>query len=216
MKKISKVQKGLLLGSLVSLGIIIVLLILAIFGVSNKVTWKIVLCALYILAGCVFGVNALTFSDKNKILSIACLALVSISVLGALILTWMKDAPKVSIQLEGTFAILTAFLVILIGTTLKSFGRFKAIQLALYIISIMIDIVLTIQVWGGTLFQINMFTQFFVGFVVVDVGLLITISILNKKTIDDDNKVSITKEEYNALKEKAALYDKLMEEKNNE
>ena len=216
MKKISRFQKVLVYSALASLAIIIVFLILAIFGASNKTTWKIVLCLLYVLAGSVFGINALTFSDKNKILSIACLALVSISVIGALILTWWNDVPTVLIQLEGTFAILTAFLVILIGTSLKAAGRFKSIQIVLYIISILIDIVLTIQVWGGKLFSINMFTQFFVGFVVIDLGLLVTISILNKKMIEDNTKISIKIEEYNALKEKAALYDAMMAGKKDE
>ena len=82
MKNINKIQKALLIGSLVSVAIIVVFLILAIFGASNKITWKIVLCLLYILAGCVFGVNALTFSNKNKFLAYFSLGLIVISVIG--------------------------------------------------------------------------------------------------------------------------------------
>ena len=61
-----------------------------------------------------------------------------------------------------------------------------------------------------------MFTQFFVGFVVIDLGLLVTISILNKKMIEDNTKISIKIEEYNELKEKAALYDAMMAGKKDE
>ena len=38
MKNINKIQKALLIGSLVSVAIIVVFLILAIFGASNKIT----------------------------------------------------------------------------------------------------------------------------------------------------------------------------------
>ena len=208
MKNIGKIQKALLIASLVSVATIVVFLILAIFGASNKITWKIVLCFLYVLAGCVFGVNALTFSNKNKFLAFLSLALIVISVLGAIILTW-AEAPDTAIRLEGTFAIATAFLVILIGITLKANGHLKAMQVVFYILSIILDIILTIQVWGGHLFKYNWFAQGFVGFVIIDVGLFIALNILTKKTIADENKITITKEEYQTLKEKADLYDQM-------
>ena len=211
MKNINKIQKVLLIGALISVAIIVVFLILAIFGASNKTTWKIVLCLLYILAGCVFGVSALTFSNKNKFLAYFSLGLIVISVIGALILTWV-EAPTFAIRLEGTFAIATAFLVILIGTTLKANGHLKVMQLIFYILTIALDIILTIQVWGGSLFKIELFSQFFVGFVIIDVGLLIALSILTKKTIADENKITITKEEYDLLKQKADLYDQMTKE----
>ena len=213
MKNINKIQKALLIGSLVSVAIIVVFLILAIFGASNKTTWKIVLCLLYVLAGCVFGVNALTFSNKNKFLAYFSLGLIVISVIGALILTW-ANAPTTAIQLEGTFAIATAFLVILIGITLKAAGHLKAMQLVFYILTIILDIILTIQVWGGGLFKYDWFAQVFVGFVIIDVGLLIALSILTKKTLADENKITITKEEYALLKQKAELYDQMNKESN--
>lgn len=208
MKNIGKIQKALLIASLVSVATIVVFLILAIFGASNKITWKIVLCFLYVLAGCVFGVNALTFSNKNKFLAFLSLGLIVISVLGAIILTW-AEAPDTAIRLEGTFAIATAFLVILIGITLKANGHLKAMQVVFYILSIILDIILTIQVWGGHLFKYNWFAQGFVGFVIIDVGLFIALNILTKKTIADENKITITKEEYQTLKEKADLYDQM-------
>lgn len=208
MKNLRKIQRFFVYSALASLAVIIIFLILAIFKVSNEITWKIVLCLLYIFAGSVFGINAFTYVDKNKTLSFVSLGFIAVSVVLAFIAT-LLNVSTFMIRVTGTVAILTAFLVILISTTLKASNRFKAIQLILYILCIMIDIVLTIQVWDGHLFKSNLFTQFFTGAVIIAAGLLITISVLSKRTIDDNDKVTISKAEYEELKEKAALYDKM-------
>ena len=208
MKKLNKIQKIFLFAALACIAIDIIILILAIFDITHDVVWKIALCSLYVFAGCLYSANAISFTDKNKILAYVCLAFIWLSVIGGILAT-MATLGAVLNRIIGTFAIITAFLVVLIGTALKSGGKFKLLSYILWILCIAIDIVLTIQVWGGHLFKINLFGQVFSSACIIAGGLLIAINILNRKTIEDANKVSITKEEYEMLKEKARLYDEI-------
>ena len=208
MKKISKIQKAVISASLATLVAIIILLVAAIFGLSSAMTWKIVLALLYVLAGCVFSTSALTFTSKNKTLAYVSIGLIWLSVVGAMIATF-GQVGVTFVRAEGTLAIATAFLVILIGTILKTNGRLKGMQAIFSIMTIIIDGIITFQVWGGHLFKIKMFTEFFVAFVIIDTGILVAINILSRKTISDEAKVTITREEYELLKEKARKYDEL-------
>ncbi len=208
MKNISKIQKAVISVSLVTLVAIIIFLIAAIFGLSSPMTWKIVLSLLYILAGCVFSTSALTFTSKNKVLAYVSIGLIWLAVIGAMIATF-GQVDVTFVRTEGTLAIATAFLVILIGTILKTNGRLKGMQIIFSILTIILDGILTFQVWGGHLFKIKMFTEFFIAFVIVDTGILVAINILSRKTISDEAKVTITREEYEILKEKARKYDEL-------
>lgn len=209
MEKIKKAVSIVTIIAFVAAAIYLICLLLKIFDTLNA---DILITLASLALGGFFAINSLNIMSKNRILGIVSLVLVLVAVVFVIIMAWAN----VDTLLNATivFALLSITFNIIVSTYLE-FGRKHFVpQIVLYVLSVILDllfILLIFEVIGGTFLTISIILLIidFVGFIVLRV--------LNKKQVGqttDPNMITISKQEYNTLKEKVEKYDELMKNKN--
>lgn len=213
-----KVKKILTIVSLVCLVVSVGLLIGAIFGlkVFRKPLLSVLLSFATLSVASAFSINSLTMKNKNSTISYITLALMSVSTVMALIIFFSNFTTPVyfnkAIIVLGMFTVLSNIVVSLI---LKLDKRYLALQIVTYLIIFVIDIILTLQVFGVDMFGIKGFWKIFLVLCLVAFALLCTTGIVGRKANSDENyaqtkskRAPITNEQYLELIAKVEQLEK--------
>lgn len=219
---LKKAKKILTIITIVSLCIPVFLLILAIFGVEvfKGVLLSILLTLATIAVASAFSINALNFFEKNKPVSVVSLSLLGTSTLLGSIIYWSGfSMPHIYNQLVMFLAVATVFFCIIVSTHLKLEKRFLVLQIITYGLVIIIDILLTLLIFGVQIFEVNGMVQIFITMCLVAFALLCVNAVLGKKSSETAEKtdkkfVKITVEEYEALKARIVELETKLNENN--
>ena len=208
---LKKVKKILSIVTIATLCIPILMLILAIFGVEvfEGVLLKFLLTFATIAVACAFSINALNIFEKNKIISIVSISLLGLSALLGFIIYWSEfTMPALFNNLTMVLAIATVFFCIIVSTHLKLGKKYLVLQIITYCLVIIIDILLTLLIFGIEIFEVKGLSEIFWTICLVTFALICVTGVLGKKSNDnsESNKkyVKIPVEEYESLKARLA------------
>lgn len=208
MEKVKKAVSIVTIIAFIATAIYLIFWILNIFDEFNLALFLTFAC---LALGGFFAINSVNIMSKNRILGIVSLVLVLTAVVLVIIMAWANVTTLLNVTI--VFALLSITFNIIVSTYLD-LGRTHFVpQIILYVLSVILDllfILLIFGVIGGTFLTISIILLIidFVGFIILKV--------LNKKQVNqttDPNMITISKQEYNTLKEKAEKYDNLMRDK---
>ena len=208
MEKVKKAVSIVTIIAFIATAIYLICWILNIFDEFNLALFLTFAC---LALGGFFAINSVNIMSKNRILGIVSLVLVLTAVVLVIIMAWANVTTLLNVTI--VFALLSITFNIIVSTYLD-LGRTHFVpQIILYVLSVILDllfILLIFGVIGGTFLTISIILLIidFVGFIILKV--------LNKKQVNqttDPNMITISKQEYNTLKEKAEKYDNLMRDK---
>lgn len=207
-----KVKKAVSIVTIIAFIATAIYLICWILNIFDKFNLALFLTFACLALGGFFAINSVNIMSKNRILGIVSLVLVLTAVVLVIIMAWANVTTLLNVTI--VFALLSITFNIIVSTYLD-LGRTHFVpQIILYVLSVILDllfILLIFGVIGGTFLTISIILLIidFVGFIILKV--------LNKKQVNqtaDPNMITISKQEYNTLKEKAEKYDELMKNKN--
>ena len=207
-----KVKKAVSIVTIIAFIATAIYLICWILNIFDKFNLALFLTFACLALGGFFAINSVNIMSKNRILGIVSLVLVLTAVVLVIIMAWANVTTLLNVTI--VFALLSITFNIIVSTYLD-LGRTHFVpQIILYVLSVILDllfILLIFGVIGGTFLTISIILLIidFVGFIILKV--------LNKKQVNqtaDPNMITISKLEYNTLKEKAEKYDELMKNKN--
>jgi len=208
---LNNIKKILTIVTITSIAIPILLLIGAIFGleVFSGFTLKLILSLATIAIAGAFSINAVNIYNKKQNISIICLALLGLSTILGIIIYWSDfTTALVFNNLVIVLAMATVLFCIIVSMHIKLQKKHLPIQIITYCLIIIIDIMLTLIVFGIDLLSIDGLSQIFWVLCLVTFALLCTTAVLSKKSINeptntienDDKYIKITKKEYENLK----------------
>lgn len=197
------------------------MLIAALFGIFElEGTYISVLLSVVTLGvSAIFSINATLIKEKGyKIVSYVAYGLIAVSAILFLLLTWVGG--DIIFRLAIIIGVSSIFANIIMGNVVSLGKKYLVIQLIEYAMVLAIDIIIKLVAFGVDVFKEDIVFKLFVtGCIIAGVG-MITLSVLSKKVgttesgeVVDKDSVTISKKEYNALKEKAKLYDEMMANK---
>lgn len=213
------VRKILTIIAIATLVLDIGILITAIFVpdiFNGGVTFKILLSSATLTAASAFAITAVSYMNKQPVISIINLILLGLLSIFAFIIYWkgilfVDTFTRITLNL----AIVTVLFCILVGVRVKLGKRFNVLQIITYAAEIIAVILLSIIIWGVDVLPFIQIvaTEFLVAF-----ALLCTISILSRKSYADNdvnNKgdmVTIPRIEYETLKAEVESLQKQLKE----
>lgn len=206
-----KVKKAVSIVTIIAFIATAIYLIFWILNIFDKFNLALFLTFACLALGGFFAINSVNIMSKNRILGIVSLVLVLTAVVLVIIMAWANVTTLLNVTI--VFALLSITFNIIVSTYLD-LGRTHFVpQIILYVLSVILDllfILLIFGVIGGTFLTISIILLIidFVGFIILKV--------LNKKQVNqttDPNMITISKLEYDMLKEKAEKYDNLMRDK---
>lgn len=218
-----RAKKGLMISSLVSLGIACVLLILAVFKIKvfEGVLLHILLVFATLTLASAFMINELNVIKRDKVLGSVSSALLLLSVLFAFIIfcSPLLENGGYFCTATAIISIFSIFFMIIISIKTKLNKRFFAIQIVAYILLCILDIFLSILIGGFNLFSVTAMTEIFGVLCVVTFGIILALIILsvkrNNQEVENQDFVKILKSEYeNLLKENKELKEEIKNLKN--
>lgn len=216
-------KKILTITALVTMGLSIAFLISAIFGApvfENSTLLHILLSFALLAVACAFAISSVNLLTKKKLIPIICLSLLGLSTILMLINIWTNfNASEFFNRATITISVATIFFVIIVSMIIKYERRYLAIQIITYILVVIVDILITLIVWGVDIFGITAMTEIFWTLCLVTFAMLCTLSILGRKNVDikkekklTDDKITISKEEYENMKNEIERLKKENEE----
>ena len=208
------------IGSMVVAGLMLIAALFGIFDLEGTYV-SVLLSVVTIGVSAIFSINATLIKDKGyKIVSYVAYGLIAVSAVLFLLLIWVGgDAIFRAAIVIGVSSI---FANIIMGNVVSLGKKYLVVQLVEYAMVVLIDLVIILLAFGVEVFENDAVVKLFItGCIVAGVG-MITLSVLSKKAesgdkvavSNDSNSVTISKAEYNTLKEKAKLYDEMMANKN--
>lgn len=213
-------KKSLTIFSLCTLGLVIAMLIGAVFGLEvfkGNMLYTLLSLSTFTVAGA-FAINSLNIFEKKRVVAIISLIFIAISVVFALIIYWSAfNVPVLFGKITIMVAVTTIFFIIIVSINNKVGNSYKALQAITYLIIIFIDVVIALSVWELSPFNLPFFTEIFIVACIVTFGLLCTLSILGKKPAENlssgkkDGFMRITVEEYNNMQNEIANLKKEIE-----
>ena len=206
-----KVKKAVSIVTIIAFIATAIYLICWILNIFDKFNLALFLTFACLALGGFFAINSVNIMSKNRILGIVSLVLVLTAVVLVIIMAWANVTTLLNVTI--VFALLSITFNIIVSTYLD-LGRTHFVpQIILYVLSVILDLLFILLIFGiigGTFLTISIILLIidFVGFIILKV--------LNKKQVNqttDPNMITISKQEYNTLKEKAEKYDNLMRDK---
>ncbi len=189
------------------------MLILGVFGVEvfEGVLLDILITLACIGIGGFFAINSINVYDKNKALSITSLALIGVSILGILIVSYFSIEGDLFGQLVFTIAMLSVLFNVIVSNVLQFGKKLLALQIVVYAVLLITIIFAVVAIFGVDLGELS---KLLIALIILSLVGVIVLSILKKKNITTigDNYIKITKQEYEELLRKASEYDKLQNE----
>lgn len=211
------VKKILSYVAIASLGIAIVMLITAIFGVEifDGVGFKFLISFVIIAAGCGFSLNAVSLYKKNQTISIVSLALLGVSSLMGILCFWFDMGLFIN-RITGVISIISVLFISIINNVLRLANKYLILQIVTYALIVIIDISLTLLIFGLSVFEVEILWQLFIAVCLVAFALNCTLSIMAKKNINETaseekekiKTIKISEEEYNQMKQKIEELEK--------
>ena len=218
-------KKILTITAIASTCLAILMLIGAIFGldVFSGFGLYLLLSLGTIAVASAFAISAVSFLRIKPIVSYVCLGLLGVLTLFALILYW-APIPTGSwfTRITGVLAIATVFFNIIISFYIKLGNKQKPLQLATYILVVIVDVVLTLLVCGINLFKYGGVWQGFAVICLIVLALMCTLGIMAKKnytaddaeaSIEGDKYIRIRQSEYNEMKARIAQLEEELKHK---
>lgn len=194
-------KKTLMYTSLTTLAVCIVLLVGAIFGLktfSGTLLKLLETCATITIAG-FFSINALTMTKKNKVMGYVCLGLLATLSLCLLIIIWVGGKGTFN-NLVYVLLIATILFNIIVTLNLRLDKHFLVLQIITYALIAVIDIILTMVIFGSTVLANDTILKLFIAGCIVVFGLLCALAILGKKVERDVTETPEIKEDVETLK----------------
>lgn len=211
---LAKIQKTLVIVSISTVGLVMAMLIAAVFKApvfdKDKILLPIMLSLAVIAAGCFFANNALDMFEDKKVLSISCLVLLAFSAILGFIHFWSKFSLSEGFGKFTGIVVITSVLFVIIVTTYGALDKhFFILQMITYVLVGLIDVVLIMTILGADLFH-GIFTTIFVVTCIAAVALLLTTNILGKRLgkIVEAGFIKVNKAEYEALKHRVEELEK--------
>ncbi len=208
--ELKALKKVLTIIALVTLVIDFGLIISAVFGAPafEGVMLKILLSSATLTAASAFGVTAIGYINKQRVLSIVTLSLLGLLTVFAFIIYWGEILfVNTFTRITVTLAILTVTFCILVNLGVKLDKKYMVLQIITDVLIAISDILLILLVWGVALFSVEGLWQVICVVFIVTVGFWCALAILSRKVqvVSDDKKiniesVTIPKLEYEALK----------------
>lgn len=211
-------RKTLSIVSIVSLVVAVLMLILSVFGVKGiyKYPSVAVLESMSIICvGSALAINALLIFPKKKRLAIVDLSLLGSLTLLSIITFWVE---AVSNSFFGKIVLIlgiaTIFFNIIVSNYLKLGKNKLALQVITYSLIVILDILLTLQILGINLFDLDWFSKVFIVLCLITFVMLIVLLILAKKSpdfqsnADKTDYIKVDKKEYDAMKLKIQELEK--------
>lgn len=211
-------KKFVTISTIVCFCITACLLITGIFGVSifEGVISKILITFACLAVYGYFAINAINLHNKNKVLSWISISLMGLSVLGILIYIYFGIEVEIFGRIVFTIALVSVLFNIVVNNALNFGKNLLALQIVIYVI---IFACITLAVL--TIFEVGLsetINKIMISLIVLSVVGVIVLGVLNKKLATngiENDKITITKAEYNTLLFKANEYDELIKEKEN-
>lgn len=189
----------------------ILMLIMAIFGLK---TFEMPLLALLftlitISVACAFAISAYSLLKKNKVVPMISLVLLAIVSIMGIITYWAQfNVPEIFGKSTAILAIATVLFNIMVSYAIKLGKRQLPIQIITYALIIITDIILTLLILGVNVFSVPGMIEAFAVICLLDLGFMLALVILNKRTYNEAEDMSgteyikVKKTEYLALVER--------------
>lgn len=203
-----KFKKITVIATIVATSITAIYLILMLFGVTlfKNYTSQILFTFGGLAVGGFFAINSLNVISKKKVLGWVSFSLIAVSVVLIDIMSWASLGNLLNITLS--FSILSVVFNIIVSVNLELGRKYLPIQIIFYGLSLILDVLATLNIFD-VIFVFN--AWFFAGLIIDIVGLVV-LKVLSKKqnaATQNSNSITISKEEYMMLKEKAAKFDEM-------
>lgn len=212
---IEKIQKGLIITSIVTVSIVVIMLISALFGaeIFNNKTLTAILLTIAAISAVGFFINsALDMFNKKKIIAIISMVLLGFAFIFGLVNFWTHfEMEGIFPKISGIIAIASVLFVIIITTNAKLDNNFKVLQFVTYGLIIALDIILTLVILGVDLFGTEGFSEFFWAFCFIVFALLCINNIVGKRITSNNlgkDYIKVSVKEYNELKERINQLEK--------
>ena len=222
-----KIRKSLMITSLVGIGIVALMLIAAVFGVNVFKGWplKALLIVATIAVASGVAINELNVIKRKRILGFVGLGLLALSTIFAIIIfaTDLINKSNDFNTITGLVALNSILFISIISLYSKLGKSAIALQIPAYISLIGIDVFLSLLIVGINLFSVGGMIHLFVILCILALSLSIALSVISSKNkgnveyfADRKNMVTISKEEYETLKnENQMLKEKIEKLKQN-
>lgn len=210
-KQLEITKKVVMIATIIGTIITSLYLILMLLGVTlfKENQYSILLTFGGIAVGGFFAINSLNLVSKNKIIGWVSFGLIAVSVLLIIILGWTSLSILTNITIS--FALLSIVFNIIVSLVLSLGKKYLPIQIVFYILLFALDIITTLKVFNAIPKGNGYGTTWFLILTIIDIVGLVVLNVLSRKQINatNENMVTISKEEYESLKEKAQKYDEL-------
>ena len=206
----NKAKKILTNVSIIAMALAVIIIATAIFGApvfaKGGVLLNIMLSLATIAVASIFSVSALSFYNKNKILSLASLCLLGISTILAIVVYWSGFSMTILGKATIIISVLAILFNIIVSQVIKHGRKHLILQIVLYSLIAVLDVVITLSVLGVNLFAIPGFWQCFAVVCLAVFALFCALAIIGKKEVSDEikkdnneDKVVLSKDEYDKL-----------------
>lgn len=176
-------KKTLMYTSLATLAVCIILLISSLFGLKTfegALLKVLETCATIAIAG-FFAMNALTMTEKNKVMGYVCAGLLGFLSLLLIIIFWTNIPWGLFQKLVFVLTIATILFNIIVNLNLKLDKNLFVLQIVTYVLIGIIDIILTMVIFGSKVLTNSTVLKLFVAGCIIVFGLLCALGILGKK-----------------------------------
>lgn len=189
------------------------LLILLLFKVTNHYLTSILITSGAIAVGGFFAINSANSVSKSKVIGWVSFALICLSVLLIIIMSWQRDINLNSLYIKITicFSILSVIFNIIVSFILNLGKGLMPFQITLYVITAILYIIAVFQIFGMIPKGNGQGTTWYLVVLIIDVAGLFLLKIFSKRIVKSSGKntITISKEEYDVLIDKAKKYDEL-------
>lgn len=208
-------KKILTISTIVAIAVLSLLLIMLLFEVDifGDNTLNMVITFASLGVGGFFAINSLNMIGKSKILGWVSLGLIAGSVVLIIFGVWLDLADGILLNITLALGLLSVLFNIIVSSGL-SLGKSKMVwQVAVYIIVGITDLISTLAIFE--VIDLGEIFPWFMSLIILSIVGVVLLKILAKKSVGEGyvqkgNMVSITREEYAMLKEKASKYDELV------
>ena len=207
MKKVKKILTNV---SIVSMALAVVIIATAIFGApvfnAGGILLKIMLSFATIAVASIFAVSAISFYNKSKVLSLTSLCLLGIATILAIVVYWTGFSLSILSKATIIISVLAIFFNIIVSFAIKHGKKHLVLQVVLYSLIGVLDVVITLSVLGINVFAIPGFWQCFAVVCLAVFALFCALAIMGKKEASDEirkdnneGKIVLSKDEYDKL-----------------
>ena len=215
-----KFRKGLSIVTIISAVVVSLFLIIWLFGADllGSLKSNIYLTLGSIAVGGFFAINSLNMVLKNKILGYVSFGLIAGSVVLIILTSWLNLNNSTLTNIMISLGLLSVLFNIIVSSGLDLGKTLLAVQIPVYIIAGITDLVSTLIIFGAL--DISKMFALFLALIIVTIVGIIILKVLAKRQVtneilDEKEMVKISKSEYTILIDKAKKYDELMSNQNN-